>query len=659
MLSYALWQRQFGGDPGLVGRPAYVNGFPYTVIGIMPADFRPVGTLALGDEVELWRPLAPDDNQTGGRGARQLRVVGRLREDVTVAQAQAELDQIAQGLAQEYPETNAGTGVRVVSMRDQVVHDVRSALLLLLGAVALVLLIACTNVGNLLLARATARKKQIALRVALGAPRSRIVQQLLIESLLLGAVGGILGLGIATVGAKALVALGPADIPLLEDVGVDYGVLAFTAGISLLAGVLFGLVPALQSSKPNVIEDLKVAGRTSSGTSAHSVADLLVVSEVALAFVLLMAAGLLMRSFRELMRVDPGFDPTNVVTLQIELPMGTTYRRQEQRDRFFQELLDRIEANPDIETASMSNAPPLGEGGFDVNFIISGMGYRPLPEQPLADLRVVDPSYFETMGISLVTGRAFTAQDDRRAPRVAIINQSMAKSLWPDDSPIGSQIELSYGPRAEIVGVVVDVYTNGLDAEVRPTIYWPSDQLTYNFMTVLARTNSQRTGAVVRAIRRELGEMDSDLPIYNVATMEQLISDSVAERRFQMVVIGSFSTLAVLLAVVGIYGVIAYSVGQRTREMGIRMALGARSLDTLSLVLKQGLWLAVIGITLGAAVSLAFNRLLEGFLYGVGTTDPATYLFTAGLLGAVALLATFVPASRAARVNPLIALREE
>ena len=658
MLSYGLWQRRFGGDSTLVGKPVFVNGFPYTVVGIMGPEFRPVGTLALGDDVELWRPLAPDDNQTGGRGGGNLRVIGRLAPGTSVARAQAELDGIARRLAEEYPETNAGTGVRVVPLREQVVQEVRAALLLLLGAVALVLLIACTNVANLLLVRAAARKKLIAVRVALGAPRSRIVQQLLTESVLLGTLGGFLGLGLAVLGVNMLVAVGPADIPLLADVTVDGGVLLFTISISIVAGLLFGLVPALQFSKPQLTEALREGGQRSGRRGERVVADVLVVSQIALALLLLIGAGLLIRSFEQLMDVDTGFDPENVITLQIELPMATTYPTQEQRDIFFRELLDRIETVPGIESSSMTNAVPMGEGGFNTSFTILGSGTTNTSEDPAADLQVIEPSYFETMRILLLAGRPFSSADTRDAPRVAIVSQRLAQAHWPDESPIGARLRLSFGFEAEIIGVVGNVHLNGLDTDSDPTIYWPADQMPFNFMTVIARTSSEPR-QVLRLIQEEIKAMDADLPIYNVSTLNELISGSVAQLRFQMTLIGLFSLLAVSLAVVGIYGVVSYSVSQRTNEIGIRMALGARPEDTLRTVLLQGTRLAGIGIALGLVGSLALNRMLENFVFGVTTVDPVTYVVTSTVLGLVALGATYLPARRAARVDPMMALRAE
>lgn len=477
MLSYGLWQRRFGGDTTIVGKPVFVNGFPYTVVGIMGPDFRPIGTLALGDEVELWRPLAPDDNQTGGRGSRNLRVVGRLADGVSLAKAQSELDGIAVRLAEAYPETNRGAGIRIVSLREQVVQDIRPALMLLLGAVVLVLLIACTNVANLLLVRGTSRKKLIAVRVALGAPRWRIVQQLLTESVLLGVLGGILGLGIAMLGVNLLVIMGPGDIPLLGDVTIDLGVLTFTAAISVAAGLLFGVVPAIQLSKPQLTEALREGGQRSGRRSERVVADVLVVSQIALALLLLVGAGLLVRSFEQLMDVDTGFDPDNVITLQIELPMATTYPTQEQRDVFFRELLDRIETVPGIESSSMTNAPPMGEGGFNTSFTVLGSGTTNTSEDPAADLQVIEPSYFETMGIPLLTGRSFARTDARDAPRVAIVSQRLAQAHWPGESPIGTRLRLSFGFEAEIVGVVGNVRFSGLDTDIDPTIYWPADQM--------------------------------------------------------------------------------------------------------------------------------------------------------------------------------------
>lgn len=658
ILSYGLWQRRFGGDSTLVGKPVYVNGFPYTVVGIMGPEFRPVGTLALGDDVELWRPLAPDDNQTSGRGGGNLRVIGRLAAGTSVARAQAELDGIAQRLAEEYPETNAGTGVRVVPLREQVVQDVRSALMLLLGAVALVLLIACTNVANLLLVKAATKKKLIAVRVALGAPRSRIVQQLLTESVLLGALGGFLGLALAVLGVNMLVGMGPSDIPRLADVTVDGGVLLFTMSISIVAGLLFGLVPALQFSKPHLTEALREGGQRSGRRGERVVADGLVVSQIALALLLLIGAGLLIRSFEQLMDVDTGFDPENVITLQIELPMATTYPTQEQRDIFFRELLDRIETLPGIESSSMTNAPPMGEGGFNISFTILGSGTTNTSEDPAADLQVIEPSYFETMRIPLLAGRSFSRADTRDAPRVAIVSQRLAQAHWPDDSPIGARLRLNFGFEAEIIGVVGNVHLNGLDTDSYPTIYWPADQMPFNFMTVIARTSSEPR-QVLRLIQEEIKAMDADLPIYNVSTLNELISGSVAQRRFQMTLIGVFSLLAVSLALVGIYGVVSYSVSQRTNEIGIRMALGARSEDMLRTVLLQGTRLAGIGIALGLVGSLALNRLLGNFVFGVTTVDPVTYVVTSTVLGLVAVGATYLPARRAGRVDPMMALRVE
>jgi putative ABC transport system permease protein len=513
-------------------------------------------------------------------------------------------------------------------------------------------------VANLLLVRAAARKKLIAIRVALGAPRGRIVQQLLTESVLLGLLGGALGLGIATQGVRLLVALGPGDIPLLGDVTVDRGVLLFTAGISVAAGLLFGLVPALQFSKPHLTEALREGGQRSAGLADRRAADVLVVSQVALALMLLIGAGLLVRSFQQLMDVDPGFDPESVLTLQLELPMSTTYPSQEERDRFFRELLERIDAVPGVESSTMTNAPPMGEGGFTAPFSIAGITTSTLSENPVAHITLVEPNYFHTMGIPLLAGRSLSPADARDAPGVAIINQTLARRYWPEGSPIGARLRLSFGAEVEIIAVAGDVPINGLGTDIDPTVYWPASQMGYNFMTVIARTSSDPR-QTLGLVRNEIKQMDPELPIYNIHTLEDLISGSVAQRRFQMVLVGSFSTLAVILAVIGIYGVISYSVSRRTNEIGIRLALGARSEDASRIVFAQGARLAGTGLALGTVVSLIINRFLENFVFGVKTTDPVTYLVAVVILGAVALTATYLPARRAGRVDPMVALRAE
>ncbi len=656
MLSYGLWQRQFGGDPGLVGRSVFVNGFPYSVIGIMPQGFRPMGDVALGLGVDLWRPLAPDDNQTGGRGARQLQVVGRLKGGVSIDQAQLELEQIARALSLEYPETNQGRGVRVVALHDQVVHEVRPALLLLMTAVGLVLLIAGTNMANLLMVRAMGRTREIAVRAALGAPRIRIVRQLLTESALLGLMGGIGGITLAFVGIGFLVSVAPQNIPMLDVVHIDGAVLAFAAFVSVGSGIVFGLVPAVRFTNPNLATDLRDGARRSASSSHRRVADVLVVSQIAVALVLAVAAGLILRSFQAVMEVEPGYDPSHVITAQLELPMATTYPTQESRRLFFEELLDRVRTIPGVDGASIASSAPMGENQYRVGFTVAGMETG--DQELAADLRVVGPTYFDVMRIPRRVGRTLATTDGANSPRVAVINETLARQLWPDESPLGARVALNFGMEAEVVGVVGDVRTKALDADIPPMIYWPSVQMPYNFMTLFVRTTSAPS-AVIPLLRAEIEDMDGDLPVYNLRSLENLISRSVADRRFQMILLGSFSALAVLLSLVGIYGVVAYTVNQRTKEIGVRMALGARGIDALRLVVRHGAWLATTGISIGVVASLFFNRLLAGFLFGVGSIDPLTYSGSIALLGAAAVAATYVPASRAAGIDPMEALRAE
>ncbi len=656
MLSYGLWQRQFGGDPGLVGRSVFVNGFPYAVIGIMPQGFRPMGDVALGLDVDLWRPLAPDDNQTGGRSARQLQVVGRLKDGVSLDRAQLELEQIARALALEYPETNDGRGVRVVSLHDQVVHEVRPALLLLMTAVGLVLLIAGTNMANLLMVRAMGRTREIAVRAALGSPRRRIVRQLLTESALLGLMGGIGGIMLAFGGIGFLVSVAPQNIPMLDAVKIDGAVLAFALLVSTGSGIVFGLVPALRLTHPDLVTDLRDGARRSASASHRRVADVLVVSQIAVALVLAVAAGLIVRSFQAVMQVEPGYDATNVITAQLELPMATTYPTQESRDQFFGKLLDRVRTLPGVDGASIASSAPMGDNQYRVGFTVAGMETG---DQDLAaDLRVVGPTYFAVMRIPRRMGRTIATTDVANSPRVAVINETLARQLWPNESPLGARVTLAFGMEAEVVGVVGDVRTEALDADIPPMIYWPSVQMPYNFMTLFVRTTSA-PNSVIPSLRAEIEKMDGDLPVYNLRSLEDLVSRSVADRRFQMILLGSFSSLAVLLALVGIYGVVAYTVNQRTNEIGVRMALGAQGIDALRLVVRHGASLAIVGIAFGFVASLFFNRLLTGFLYGVGSVDPVTYFASIALLGAVAVAATYVPARRAARIDPMEALRME
>jgi putative ABC transport system permease protein len=664
MLSYNLWQRRFDSDPALVGKPVYVNGFPYEVVGVLPKDFRPLGSLALGEEVELWRPVAGRKDARYTRDNRFLRVVGRLKPGVTLKQAQTEMSTIAGRLAEEYPDTNQNHEVKLVSLHNQVVSDTRPALLILLGAVGLVLLIACANVANLLLARSAGRQKEMAIRAALGAGQGRLIRQLITESVLLSGVSGALGILLAYAGIQLVTVFSPGNIPRLEEITIDGWVLTFAFTVSLLTGVLFGLVPALQGSRPDLQEALKQGGRQSAGGTGYRLRNALVVTEVALALLLLVGAGLLMRSFGELLQVDPGFKPESVLTVQLELPMGRgmPYANQSERTAFYQQLLERLRVLPGVNSVGISTSVPLDSRGGRVALTLEG---RPETEdKPLfAAMHLVDGGYFPVLGIPLQSGRLFNMhdqQDDftRDTLRVVVINETMARQFWPGENPLGKKLRTGFGFPGEVVGVVADVKVQTLEEDTPPSIYWYAPQVPFNFFTVALRSDVQPM-SLVPSVRQTVDDMDAELPLYNIRTMEHLISRSVAERRFILSLLSIFAGVALVLAAVGLYGVISFSVSQRTHEMGVRLALGARPADILKLVVNQGLLMTGIGIGVGLAGAFFLTSFLEKLLFRVTATDPLTFAGISLLLVVVAALACYVPARRATKVDPMVALRYE
>ncbi len=654
ILSHGLWQRRFGSDPAFVGETITLDGESYAVIGVAPPEFQFPG------RVEVWIPLAMEVDPTERRGDFLL-VLGRLKPGVTQEQAQAEMTTIAQRLEQQYPNSNTKWGIEIVSLHEQVVGNIRPALLVLLGAVGFVLLIACANVANLLLARAAAREKEIAVRAALGAGRGRLVRQLLTESLLVAIIGGALGLLLALWGIDILLALNPDDVPRLSGVGVDGWVLGFTLGISLLTGILFGLVPAVQISRPDLHESLKEGGRTSGGSLRHRTRHILVVAEVALALVLLIGAGLMIRSFDRLQRVSPGFNPENLLTMRISLPPAKYPERQHVLN-FFDQLLERVRSLPGVQSASTIDNPYIGGGGNYLSFIVEGQPTPPLDQVVDAQVRSVTPGFHRMLGVPLLRGRSLTGQDGPGNRLVCVINETMARRYFPDRDPLGQRVAFD-GPDGqprwrEIVGVVGDVRQGGLDAEPYPEILLPEAQRTIPAITLMVRTaNDPHT--LAGAVRGEVQAMDPDQPVYAVRTMDDIMKASVAQRRFNMLLLGSFAAVALLLAAVGIYGVISYSVSRRTHELGIRMALGAQPRDIFKLVVGQGMVLVVIGVGIGLAASFGLTRFLSSLLFEVSTTDPATFAGVSLLLAAVALLACYIPARRATRVDPLVALRYE
>ena len=660
LLSEGLWKRRFGGDPNIIGREIDLGG-KTTVLGIMPAGFQ----YPISDETQdFWEPLFSATFLTKEareeRANRFLSALGRLKQGATVEQAKADLDLISRQLEQQSPVSNTNVIFNAVSMHEDITRDYRSALLVLLGAVGLVLLIACANVANLLLARAAARQKEVAIRMALGASRRRIASQLLTESVLLSLAGGVVGLLLASWGMNLLVAYGPADVPRLHDVSLNAHVLFFTFGVAILTGVLFGLAPALNASKPDPGRMLNESGRGAAQGGRNWMRSGLIVSEVALSLMLLVGAGLLIHSFWRLLQTDAGFDPKGVLALDIPLSR-TTYTKPEQRSAAFQQLIGRMKTLPGVRDASVVSNVPLTDFDVELSFQVEGREpYKP-GEEAVADYTVAGTDYFRTMNINILRGRVFTDQDMANSPEVLVVSDAFVKRYFPNEDAIGKRIIFD-GPNKtprEIVGVVADVRRNGLDVNVQPEMYASYLQSPERRLNVVIRTDARDASQLIPAARAEIKAFDPNQIIWRTQTLEQLLSTSVAPRRFNMLLLGIFAGVALVLAAVGLYGVMSYSVSWRTREIGIRMALGAKRADVLRLVVRQGMTMTLIGLAIGLVGAFSISRVLRGLLHGVSPTDPFTFVAVSIVLLVVALLACLVPARRATRVDPIIALRTE
>jgi len=666
VLSYGLWQRLFGSSREVVGRSLSLNGETYQVVGVMPRDFRDVQNR----NVELWVPLVFRSDQMGDgqRTHEFLNLVARVRPGVPVAQAGAEMRTMAEQLKRRYPDSYPPDWSLVTTpLAQYLVGDVRPALLVLLGAVGFVLLIACANVANLLLARAAARSKEIAVRTALGASRDRLIRQLLTESLLLALIGGVLGLFLAFWGVRAIIAINPANLPRADEIGVDGPVMLFTLLVSLLTGLLFGLAPAVHTAATDLHGMLKEGGRGAAGDRAgQGLRRMLVIAEVALALTLLTGAGLLIKSFARLQGVDPGFDPDRLLTFNLSLP-AARYGSDTAQIAFFDQVIPALSAVPGVRAVGATSVMPFGGGWSTAGFEIEG--YQPPPKQPgpWGDVRIVSPGYFQTLGVPLRRGRLLEDQDRAGSLEVAVIDDEFVRRYWPHDDPIGKRF--TFGPPAgatdttqrewiQVVGVVGHTKQEGLDGENRLQLYLPYRQSGLPFLTFVVRT-AGAPEQYVNPVRRAVQSVDPEQPLSGIRTMDELISRSVGQRRLSMMLLSLFSGIALVLASVGIYGLMSYSVAQRSRELGVRIALGAARVDVLQLVLRQGMSLALTGIVIGVGAAFGLSRVIESQLYGVRASDPATFIAVAVLLGLTALTANLIPAWRATRVDPAVVLREE
>jgi putative ABC transport system permease protein len=668
IISHSLWQKQFGGASNILEQPVTLNGKPYSVVGVMPAGFQfPIEA----ESPEIWITSGIDAEKTSDddkamteqRGAHFLQTVARLKPGVTLEQAQAEMSTIAANLEKQYPDSNTYRGLKLFSFHEDLVEDYHDALLIILGAVACVLLIACANVANLLLARATVRHKETAIRSALGASRFRLIRQLMTESLLLSVCGGVFGLLLAWWGTEALVGIIPEDLPRLSEINVDFAVLGFTFLISLLTGLGFGLAPAWKSSKTELTEVMKESGRgTSAGKGHLRLRGALIVAEVALALVLLVSAGLLLQTFQKLQRVDLGFDANNVLTASVELP-DSRYLKNEQIASFYKNFLERVRALPGVTSAGAVMPQPLSGDTFRTSMDIEGRSYAS-GENPNTHFRVASIDYFDTMKIALTDGRRFTERDDAKSLPVVIVNETFAKEFFPNENPIGKHVKPGVSvtedtPWREIVGVVKDVkHRQSLKREFEPELYVPHAQVPFNNLNLVVRTQGDPR-ALAKTLQAEVNALDKDIPIYRVKTLDQYLGTAIAQPKFNALLIGMFGLLALILTAIGLYGVIAYSVAQRTQEIGIRMALGAQTGDVLRMVLRQGLLLTAIGLALGVTGAYFLTKVLTDLLYGIQPADPLTFIMTSLMLTGVAIVACLVPARRAARTDPMVALRYE
>lgn len=667
VISHELWQRRYGSEPNVIGQTLLLSGRRFTIVGIMPAEFKfPLTNVALGQpafRARVFTPLTFDSEALAERSSRNLNVIARLKHGVSSAQAQSELSIIAARLEQQHPESyrqNMGFALSSVLLQQEVIGKIRFPLLVLLGAATFVLLIACANVAALLVARAIKRRKEVAVRIALGARRWDLGRQMLADTVIIALVGGTIGLFLSVWGVRLLLLFGPQNIPRVDEIGVDARMLIFTLLVSLGTAVPLALIPTLQASKPNLNEVLnEESGKASSGLRSARVFNLLVIGEIALAFVLLIGAGLLIKSFRQLSQIDPGFNRQNLLTMQLTLP-SLGYPKDSQVSAFYKQLLDQLKIVPGVQSIGAIDALPLSGRKTDTQFGIEGRMPGPGDHLPDEEVRSISPDYFRAMMIPILKGRSFSESDRAGSQMVVVINQALAHKYFPNEDPLGKRLAFDGTPEGpnwrEIVGVAGSVKNFGLDLEPKPEFYLPLEQYPSNTVTLVVRTQSNPTD-ITGAVRNTVKAQDANLPLYNIKTMEEVIAASVSQQMLTVRLFGLFSLLALLLASLGVYGVMAYSVTQRTREIGIRMALGASPRNIVKLVMKRGMFLVFVGVIIGLIGAFVLTRVVANLLFGTSATDVTTFLQITVLLVIISLIATLIPAWRATKVDPVNALR--